>query len=215
MGGAGALLAATSHRALDKHGYWTVSTLYWSLLCEIAWIIAINCTRSHSAWTWTWMPYSALLSTSQFYSGRSWYFVKHCKMKTNILLKALVWNAVKMVMIIYVSTRYHLEKLEALLLRFLSLHLGHHVPALCKAPTQHRAALLKEMRRCSYKLRTSYDMILTPCFEIVEFQNLRGVPIWAFHGSNDVIVPSVVSKDLIEALWNAGASKDHCDSTVV
>lgn len=28
MGGAGALLAATSHRALDKHGYGTVSTLY-------------------------------------------------------------------------------------------------------------------------------------------------------------------------------------------
>lgn len=42
-------------------------------------------------------------------------------------------------------TRYHLEKLEALLLQFLSLHLGHHVPALCKAPTQHGAALVKEM----------------------------------------------------------------------
>lgn len=99
MGGAGALLAATSHRALDKHGYWTVSTLYWSLLCEIAWIIAIVPVVI-PAWTWTWMPYSALLSTSQFDSGRSWYFVKHCKIKASILLKPLVWNAVKMVIMI-------------------------------------------------------------------------------------------------------------------
>ena len=37
---------------------------------------------------------------------------------------------------------------------------------------------------------------------------LRGIPIWAFHGNNDVIVPSTVSKELIEALWNAGANKD-------
>ena len=40
-----------------------------------------------------------------------------------------------------------------------------------------------------------------------------GVPVWAFHGKNDVIVPSFVSTGLVEALWNAGASKDpHCFS---
>eukprot|EP00434_Breviolum_minutum_P024844 symbB.v1.2.021942.t1/scaffold1929.1/size95800/6 len=44
--------------------------------------------------------------------------------------------------------------------------------------------------------------------------SVQGVPIWAFHGSNDVIVPSVVSKDLIEALWNAGASKDDVKLTL-
>lgn len=45
-------------------------------------------------------------------------------------------------------------------------------------------------------------------------RSLQGVPIWAFHGNNDVIVPSAVSKELIEALWNAGAKKDDVKLTL-
>lgn len=36
-----------------------------------------------------------------------------------------------------------------------------------------------------------------------------GVAVWAFHGDNDVIVPSSVSKDLVQELWNSGANKDR------
>ncbi|CAJ1430229.1 unnamed protein product [Effrenium voratum] len=45
-------------------------------------------------------------------------------------------------------------------------------------------------------------------------ERLQGVPVWAFHGKNDVIVPSFVSTGLVEALWNAGASKDHVKLTL-
>ena len=34
-----------------------------------------------------------------------------------------------------------------------------------------------------------------------------GVPIWAFHGKNDVIVPSYITSELIQALWRNGASQ--------
>ena len=36
----------------------------------------------------------------------------------------------------------------------------------------------------------------------------EGVPIWAFHGSNDVIVPSFITAELVQALWQRGAGKD-------
>jgi len=44
--------------------------------------------------------------------------------------------------------------------------------------------------------------------------SLAGVPIWAFHGRNDVIVPSGYSEDLIEELWRNGASREEVRLTL-
>ena len=43
---------------------------------------------------------------------------------------------------------------------------------------------------------------------------LSGVPVWAFHGANDVIVPSYVSAKLVDALRKAGASEDDARATI-
>ncbi|CAE8708526.1 unnamed protein product [Polarella glacialis] len=38
--------------------------------------------------------------------------------------------------------------------------------------------------------------------------DLRGIPVWAFHGRNDIIVPSQVSEQLLEALRRSEPSDD-------
>ncbi|CAE7684953.1 unnamed protein product [Symbiodinium sp. CCMP2592] len=45
-------------------------------------------------------------------------------------------------------------------------------------------------------------------------EKLRGVPIWAFHGKNDVIVPSYITSELIQALWRNGASQEDVKVTL-
>ena len=42
---------------------------------------------------------------------------------------------------------------------------------------------------------------------VVRPETLQGVPVWAFHGQNDVVVPSGVSERLIGALRRAGVSE--------
>uniref|UniRef100_A0A7S4Q9T4 PET hydrolase/cutinase-like domain-containing protein n=1 Tax=Alexandrium monilatum TaxID=311494 RepID=A0A7S4Q9T4_9DINO len=44
--------------------------------------------------------------------------------------------------------------------------------------------------------------------------SLAGVPLWAFHGRNDVIVPSSYSEDLVEELWRKGASREEVRLTL-
>merc|ERR1712151_1207105 len=43
---------------------------------------------------------------------------------------------------------------------------------------------------------------------------LRGVPIWAFHGKNDRVVPAFVSERVISQLRNAGATEDTAKLTL-
>jgi predicted peptidase len=43
---------------------------------------------------------------------------------------------------------------------------------------------------------------------------LAGVPVWAFHGSNDVVVPSGYSERLVKKLRAAGASEDAARLTL-
>jgi len=43
---------------------------------------------------------------------------------------------------------------------------------------------------------------------------LKGVPIWAFHGRNDVVVPSFYSEELISRLREMGVSEDNAKLTV-
>jgi len=43
---------------------------------------------------------------------------------------------------------------------------------------------------------------------------LKGVPVWAFHGHNDVVVPSRVSEDLIKSLRDAGVHDEEAKLTL-
>ncbi|KAJ1460067.1 Alpha/Beta hydrolase protein [Pelagophyceae sp. CCMP2097] len=43
---------------------------------------------------------------------------------------------------------------------------------------------------------------------------LRGVPVWAFHGTNDVVVPSSYSERLVAGLRAAGAADDDARLTL-
>eukprot|EP00930_Biecheleria_cincta_P062129 TRINITY_DN47636_c0_g1_i1.p1 TRINITY_DN47636_c0_g1~~TRINITY_DN47636_c0_g1_i1.p1 ORF type:complete len:301 (+),score=43.84 TRINITY_DN47636_c0_g1_i1:39-905(+) len=44
--------------------------------------------------------------------------------------------------------------------------------------------------------------------------DLKGTSVWAFHGKNDVIVPSFVSEELIHMLRSAGSSEDDAKLTL-
>jgi len=43
---------------------------------------------------------------------------------------------------------------------------------------------------------------------------LKGVPIWAFHSKNDVIVPSSISERLIQKLRQLGANESEAKLTL-
>ena len=43
---------------------------------------------------------------------------------------------------------------------------------------------------------------------------LRGVPLWAFHGKNDVVVPSEYSERLVERLRKAGVNDSDARLTL-
>ena len=45
-------------------------------------------------------------------------------------------------------------------------------------------------------------------------RDLMQVPVWAFHGRNDVIVPAAISERLITAMHRAGASPDQARLTL-
>ncbi|CAE7406760.1 unnamed protein product [Symbiodinium natans] len=45
-------------------------------------------------------------------------------------------------------------------------------------------------------------------------ERLRGVPIWAFHGKNDVIVPSYITAELGQSLRQQGASQEQAKITL-
>ena len=45
-------------------------------------------------------------------------------------------------------------------------------------------------------------------------RDLMNVPVWAFHGRNDVIVPAAISERLITAMHRAGASPDQARLTL-
>ena len=45
-------------------------------------------------------------------------------------------------------------------------------------------------------------------------RDLMQVPVWAFHGRNDVIVPAAISERLIIAMHRAGASPDQARLTL-
>eukprot|EP00927_Polykrikos_kofoidii_P035142 TRINITY_DN29718_c0_g1_i1.p1 TRINITY_DN29718_c0_g1~~TRINITY_DN29718_c0_g1_i1.p1 ORF type:complete len:274 (-),score=37.69 TRINITY_DN29718_c0_g1_i1:143-964(-) len=48
----------------------------------------------------------------------------------------------------------------------------------------------------------------------VQARDLQGVPVWAFHGKNDVIVPSTYSDMVIKGLKDMGASEDEARLTL-
>jgi len=43
---------------------------------------------------------------------------------------------------------------------------------------------------------------------VVDAKALQGIAVWAFHGKNDVIVPSRYSEDLVQGLRSRGASEE-------